>query len=158
MHRLTTSIWLPLSREQAWDFFSVPENLGRITPPEMNFVIRSGGGMRTHAGQIIAYRVSPVAGIPTPWVTEISHVVEGEYFVDEQRFGPYAFWHHLHRFTPEDGGVRMDDVLHYKLPLGPLGEVGLGLVDAVGLPVALNVEKRALAGVCHEGDDRVPVL
>jgi ligand-binding SRPBCC domain-containing protein len=121
MHRLTTSLWLPLTREAAWEFFSVPENLGRITPPEMDFRIRSGGGMRTHAGQIIVYRVSPVAGIPTSWVTEISHVVEGEYFVDEQRFGPYAFWHHLHRFTPEDGGVRMDDVLHYRLPFGLLG-------------------------------------
>jgi len=74
-----------------------------------------------YAGQLIEYRVSPVLGIPMYWMTEITHVVEGKYFIDEQRFGPYALWHHQHHFRAVEGGVEMTDIVHYKIPLGPLG-------------------------------------
>lgn len=123
MHRLTTRQWLPISIEEAWDFFSIPENLNRLTPEDMSFEILSGGGERTFAGHVICYTVRPLLNIPMRWVTEIVESEDGRYFIDEQRFGPYRFWHHLHRFTPGDGGVWMDDVLHYVLPAGPIGEV-----------------------------------
>lgn len=88
----------------------------------MNFRILSNtGNGKMYPGQIITYKVSPVLGIPLFWMTEITHVKEGEYFIDEQRFGPYAMWHHEHRFSAMDGGVEMTDIVSYKLPLGPLG-------------------------------------
>lgn len=123
LHRLTSQQWLPLSLDEAWNFFSVPENLDRITPDDMSFEILSGAGERTYAGQIIRYRIRPVLNIPMNWVTEITQCVDREYFIDEQRFGPYRFWHHMHRFKEQDGGVLMEDVLHYALPGGALGEL-----------------------------------
>jgi len=79
------------------------------------------------AGQIIVYKLSPLKGYTTEWVTEITHVKNGEYFIDEQRFGPYALWHHKHSLTPIEGGVLMHDVVHYKLPLGFLGRIAHAL-------------------------------
>jgi ligand-binding SRPBCC domain-containing protein len=95
---------LPISLQEAWDFFSVPGNLDRITPDDMSFEILSGAKEPTFAGQIITYRIRPFLGIPMNWVTEITQAVAGSHFIDEQRFGPYRFWHHLHRFTEKDGG------------------------------------------------------
>jgi ligand-binding SRPBCC domain-containing protein len=113
---------LPISLEKAWDFFSDPANLATITPPGMGFHILSDHRpARMYAGQLIEYRVSPLLGIPLYWMTEITHVVEGKYFIDEQRFGPYALWHHQHHFREVEGGVEMTDIVHYKIPLGILG-------------------------------------
>jgi ligand-binding SRPBCC domain-containing protein len=123
IHRLESEQWLPISLEEAWDFFSVPGNLDRITPEDMSFEILSGANEPTYAGQIIAYRIRPFLGIPMNWVTEITQAVPGSHFIDEQRFGPYRFWHHLHRFSEKDGGVLMEDVLHYGLPGGSIGEL-----------------------------------
>lgn len=114
---------LPISKDQAWDFLSDPKNLKTITPDYMGFNILSGADRKMFPGQIIQYIVTPVAGIPTKWVTEITHVKEGEYFVDEQRFGPYALWHHKHFIESIPGGVRMEDIVDYKLPFGVLGQL-----------------------------------
>lgn len=114
---------LPITAQEAWDFLSNPENLKTLTPDYMGFEILSGGGRPMFPGQIIQYLVTPVAGIKTKWVTEITHVKEGEYFVDEQRFGPYALWHHKHFINPVPGGVEMEDIIDYKLPFGVLGRV-----------------------------------
>lgn len=128
LHRLETEQWLPIPLDEAWKFFSVPENLNRITPPEMSFEIKTGQGEPTYAGQIISYRIRPILSLPMTWVTEITQVVPGSYFIDEQRFGPYKFWHHLHRFQESNGGVLMQDILHYALPFGALGEMAGGFV------------------------------
>ncbi|TLV03000.1 SRPBCC family protein [Dyadobacter luticola] len=113
---------LPISLDQAWDFFSNPENLKEITPSYMGFMVTSKHhGSKMYAGQIIRYIVKPILGIPLKWCTEITHVADKQYFVDEQRFGPYTFWHHQHRFTEVDGGTLMEDLLHYKVPFGFLG-------------------------------------
>lgn len=108
---------------EAWDFLSDPKNLKTITPDYMGFDILSGADRKMYPGQIIQYIVTPVAGIPTKWVTEITHVKEGEYFVDEQRFGPYALWHHKHFIKPIANGVEMEDIVDYKLPFGILGRL-----------------------------------
>lgn len=121
LYRLHTIQDLPISKDQAWDFLSDPKNLKTITPDYMGFNILSGADRKMFPGQIIQYIVTPVAGIPTKWVTEITHVKEGEYFVDEQRFGPYALWHHKHFIESIPGGVRMEDIVDYKLPFGVLG-------------------------------------
>ena len=124
LHRIQK---LPVSLEKAWEFFSSPHNLAKITPSKMNFQVLSGADRKVFSGQIIVYKVSPVLGIPLTWVTEITHVDPGKYFVDEQRFGPYALWHHKHFFREIPGGVEMEDIVDYKVPMGVLGRMANGL-------------------------------
>lgn len=114
---------LPISINEAWGFLSNPNNLKTITPPYMGFDIVSGADKEMYPGQIIEYIVKPVLGIPNKWVTEITHVVENKYFVDEQRFGPYSLWHHKHFIKEIKGGVEMEDLIHYKIPFGLLGQI-----------------------------------
>jgi len=114
---------LPISVEEAWKFLSSPKNLKTITPDYMGFNILSGADREMFAGQIIQYIVTPVLGIKTKWVTEITHIDKGCYFVDEQRFGPYALWHHKHFIRPIKGGVEMEDIIDYKIPFGWIGRL-----------------------------------
>jgi ligand-binding SRPBCC domain-containing protein len=114
---------LPISIEKAWEFLSSPKNLKTITPDYMSFDILSDLNKPMYPGQIIQYIVTPILGIKTKWVTEITHVKDKEYFVDEQRFGPYALWHHKHFIKKIDGGVEMEDIIDYKVPLGILGQL-----------------------------------
>lgn len=124
VYSLKTVQQIPVSMDKAWEFFSSPANLQTITPPTMGFkIISKHHGDTMYAGQIIEYKVSPVLGIPLYWMTEITHVEDKKYFVDEQRFGPYSLWHHQHHFTEAAGGVEMTDIVHYKLPLWFLGDI-----------------------------------
>ena len=114
--------------DEVWDFISSPKNLKRITPDYMGFDITSHNPQDTmYPGMIISYKVSPVLGIKMRWVTEITHVREKDYFVDEQRVGPYAIWHHEHKIEPIEGGVLMTDIVSYKPPFGILGTLANGL-------------------------------
>lgn len=112
---------LPVKIDQAWDFFTSPHNLSKITPSSMDFKVLSKNDGPIHPGMIIRYTVTPILGIPLNWVTEITHVEHQHLFVDEQRFGPYAFWHHLHKFKEVEEGVEMEDLVHYALPFGLIG-------------------------------------
>ena len=114
---------LPISLDEAWEFLSNPKNLKVITPDYMGFKTLSGDDRPMFAGQIIQYIVTPVMGIPMKWVTEITHVQDKKYFVDEQRFGPYALWHHKHFLKEISGGVEMEDIVDYKVPMGILGQM-----------------------------------
>jgi len=127
-HSFKTVQKIPISLPQAWDFFSNPANLQAITPDDMGFkVISKYHGDVMYAGQIIEYKVRPVLNIPIYWMTEITQVKDKEYFIDEQRFGPYTLWHHQHHFKEIPGGVEMTDIVHYKNPLGPLGRLANSL-------------------------------
>jgi ligand-binding SRPBCC domain-containing protein len=119
---------IPSTMERVWDFIAAPANLKEITPPSMGFEVRGEIPPRMYPGMIISYRVTPLFGIRMSWVTEITHVREGEYFVDEQRVGPYALWHHQHRIEPVAGGVRMTDIVTYRPPFGPIGAIANRLV------------------------------
>ncbi|MEI9910760.1 MAG: SRPBCC family protein [Bacteroidota bacterium] len=124
VHSVKTKQKIPISLEQAWNFFSSPANLQVITPAKMDFkTISKHHGEKMYAGQIIEYSVKPLLGIPLYWMTEITHVEDKKYFVDEQRFGPYDMWHHQHHFKAIEGGVEMTDIVHYKNPLWVLGEL-----------------------------------
>lgn len=110
--------------DKAWDFFSSPKNLQKITPDHLGFkIISQHHGEKMYAGQLIEYKVSPVLGIPLYWMTEITHVEDKKFFVDEQRFGPYSFWHHQHHFRETAEGVEMTDIVHYKIPFWFLGDI-----------------------------------
>jgi ligand-binding SRPBCC domain-containing protein len=123
LHTLEQTQFLAVSPEEAWAFFSTPRNLDAITPPDMGFRLESGGDEPLHDGQIITYRVRLAPLLEVSWVTEIKFVEPGRSFVDEQRFGPFKFWHHRHTFEPVPGGVWIGDRVHYALPFGPLGSL-----------------------------------
>ena len=123
MYQFKTSQKLNISINEAWNFLSNPKNLKDITPEYMRFDIISGDEKKMFPGQIIEYILTPVFNIPFKWVTEITHVKQKKYFVDEQRFGPYSFWHHKHFIKEVEDGVIMEDIVHYKLPLGIIGRL-----------------------------------
>ena len=123
VNKLFYSQKLPISLDEAWDFLSSPNNLKLITPESMNFKIIDWDKKKAYPGQIIQYTVSPVLGIKIKWVTEITQVIRNNYFIDEQRFGPYSFWHHKHFIKEIDNGILMDDVIHYKIPFGLIGRI-----------------------------------
>ncbi|HWB25069.1 MAG TPA: SRPBCC family protein [Chitinophagaceae bacterium] len=115
---------IPVDISVAWSFFSNPRNLQNITPPDVDFkVISEYVDDSMYPGQVIEYRLKPLWGIPFYWMTEITHVRDKKFFVDEERFGPYSFWHHQHHFTVIEGGVEMTDIVHYKVAGWFLGDV-----------------------------------
>jgi len=119
---------LPLPLNECWSFFSSPRNLSQIIPRDMDFTIVSENlASEMFAGQIIRYRLRPLLGIPFFWVTEITHVEQQVYFVDEQRSGPYKLWHHAHFFKAVPGGTEMTDLVHYKIPFWLLGNLAHSL-------------------------------
>ena len=115
---------IPINPETCWEFFSNPANLEHITPPRLGLVVKSELPEQMYAGMIIEYDVSPIAGIKQTWVTEITHVDRPNYFIDEQRFGPYKFWHHQHHFKEtKDGYMETTDIVNYSLPLDPFSRI-----------------------------------
>lgn len=147
IYQLSAKQNLPISVSEAWDFLSNPKNLKVITPDYMGFHIKSGAERPMFSGQIIEYIVTPILGIKTKWVTEITHSVDQKYFVDEQRFGPYSLWHHKHFIKKIDGGVEMEDLLHYKLPFGFLGQLAHPLLVKPKLEEIFEYRKNKLVEI-----------
>jgi ligand-binding SRPBCC domain-containing protein len=145
LYRLQRTQHLPIAPETAWRFFSDPRNLRHITPPWLDFQMTSTVPETIHAGTIITYTIRPIARVPVRWVTEITHAAPPHRFVDEQRFGPYRFWHHQHHFRPTDDGVEVEDLVHYALSLGPLGRLAHGLTVRHRLDAIFAYRRRALA-------------
>lgn len=128
-YQLNTKQKLPATIQEVWDFISSPANLKEITPPHMGFIVTSNtGSQKMYPGMIITYKVSPLLGIKLDWMTEITHVRDFEYFVDEQRIGPYSIWHHQHKIEPIEGGVLMTDIVTYEPPFGILGAIANTLI------------------------------
>ena len=124
VYSLRTVQWMPVDIDTAWNFFSKPDNLEDITPADLGFkVISKHHETIMYPGQIIEYKVSPLFGIPLYWMTEITHVEDRKFFVDEQRYGPYSLWHHQHHFKSIEGGVEMTDIVHYKIPFWFIGDI-----------------------------------
>jgi ligand-binding SRPBCC domain-containing protein len=123
LHRIHRRQVIPISIIEAWKFFSNPVNLSRITPPWLNLTVISDIPRSMHSGMIISYRITPLIRVPTLWISEITHVNMPTYFVDEQRLGPFRFWHHQHLFKEVGRNVEMQDLVNYVMPLGPIGEM-----------------------------------
>ena len=145
LRRLECRQHLPLSLSEAWDFFSRPENLAKITPPNLGFEVTSPLPQRMYAGMIVGYRVSPFGGIRVPWVTEITHMREPDFFVDEQRSGPYRLWHHQHFFRAVADGVEITDLVDYQLPFGFLGDLLAGRLVERRVAAIFDYRRRMLA-------------
>lgn len=141
---------LPITLREAWDFISDPKNLAVITPETMGFKTLSGDERKMFPGQIIHYTITPVLGIKVQWVTEITHVADKSFFVDEQRYGPYKFWHHKHFLKEIPGGVEMEDIVHYKLPMGFLGRLAHPLLVKPKLEEIFNYREKKLTELFGE--------
>ena len=124
LYKFEAEQYLPVSLDKAWEYFSNPTNLKEITPAHLGFQITNeSGSTKMYPGLMITYIVKPVLGIPMRWCTEITHVEENKYFVDEQRFGPYSCWHHEHHFEKKGDGVLMKDIIYYGVPFGFIGRI-----------------------------------
>ncbi len=128
VYRIYEKQTLPASLEEVWDFISSPRNLQEITPDSMGFkIVTPNLPDKMYPGMMVSYKVSPLLGIRMTWVTEITQVDEMNYFVDEQRVGPYALWHHEHFIKQLTDGIEMIDIVTYQLPLGFLGSLAHSL-------------------------------
>lgn len=121
MRKLVQKQLLPISLNEAWEFFATPANLNLLTPKEMHFEITSEVPKKMYKGLIITYKIKPTLPITLDWCTEITHIRDKEFFVDEQRKGPYNIWHHEHHFKETAKGVIMTDILHYDIGKSLLG-------------------------------------
>ncbi len=138
------------TKEEIWDFISSPKNLKTITPDYMGFEITSEGlEEKMYEGMIISYKVSPILGLKMTWVTEITKVKELEYFVDEQRIGPYALWHHQHKLEEKADGILMTDIVTYQPPMGPLGIIANKLFIEKQLKAIFDYRKNAIEERFH---------
>ena len=115
MNKLKREQFLPVSIDEAWGFFASPKNLNAVTPKDLLFEITSALPDQMYEGLIITYRIKPMLNISIGWCTEITHIKHNQYFIDEQRKGPYKIWHHEHHFNQVDGGVLMTDLLYYDI-------------------------------------------
>lgn len=145
-YQLYTEQHIPASLDEVWDFISSPNNLSTITPDSTGFEVRTKNlPTKMYEGLMITYKVRPLAGIPTSWVTEITHVKDQQYFVDEQRHGPYKIWHHEHWVEEvEGGGVLMKDLITYQPPFGFLGAIANKILIKRKLRQIFDYRKKAL--------------
>jgi ligand-binding SRPBCC domain-containing protein len=136
--------------EVIWDFIAEPRNLKTITPPYMGFdIISKNLPDKMYQGMIIVYKVSPLLNIKTTWVTEITHVSDKQFFVDEQRVGPYRLWHHQHILEEVDGRTLMTDIVSYQPPYGIIGDVTNKLIIRKKLDDIFNFRYQKLAQLFH---------
>ena len=156
LHRLNYQQSLQTSLETAWDFFSDPGNLARITPPWLGFRIVSDLPPEIHPGLLITYRIRPLPAIPWTWITEIIEVDRPLCFVDEQRSGPYRLWRHRHRFVAKEGGVEMTDEVEYALPLGFFGNLLHRPLVRPRLEEIFAYRRQVLTKIFQEGAGKFP--
>ncbi len=123
IHVINTEQELPISIDEAWEFFSTPVNLEKLTPNNLRFKILTCSHNKMVEGQIISYKIRLMPLVWMNWVTEITRVEHKSYFIDDQRSGPYKIWHHRHTFTETENGVLMQDQVHYLLPFGIIGKI-----------------------------------
>ena len=157
--KVRQKVWkqlIPHPLEMVWAFFSRPENLNNITPEGMSFEIISDiRNVEMYEGMIVQYKISPFLGIKMNWVTEITHIQDKAYFIDEQRFGPYALWHHQHHFQEQEGGVLMTDILHYKIPYGFIGTIADAVFVENQIEAIFRYRKKAVEKIFNFQDSVV---
>ncbi len=131
--------------EEIWSFFTNPKNLNQLTPSDMNFKILSGSSDDFYEGKIISYSINPFKFYNIKWVTEITTIKKNDFFIDEQRFGPYKMWHHEHHFIKNnDNTTTIYDKVIYKLPYGIIGKLSHKLFIKKRLLEIFNFRKKTI--------------
>jgi len=143
-YQLKKQQFIKASLNEIWEFISAPQNLSKITPESMGFNITSEVPEKMYEGLIISYTVKPLLGIKTTWVTEITHIENKKYFVDEQRVGPYKMWHHEHILEEKDDGVLMTDIVSYQPPFAFLGAIANRLIIKKKLAQIFSYREKVL--------------
>lgn len=123
MYKIEQIQRVPIPKEEAWAFFSNPKNLKEVTPNNIGFSFADDLGEKMYKGMVVRYTVAPLFGVKLKWATEITAIMENDYFVDHQLSGPYKIWHHQHFFKQIKGGTELKDIVHYELPFGILGKL-----------------------------------
>jgi ligand-binding SRPBCC domain-containing protein len=156
LYKLEREQIIPAGLGDVWSFFADPHNLALLTPPSLNLRVPADTPRCVHPGMMITYRVRPFGWFYSTWVTEITQVAEEKLFVDEQRFGPYRFWHHEHHFRDGDRGTVVRDLVHYAMPFGPLGRLAHKLVRA-RLDEIFAYREKAIQSEFHDSN-RLPAF
>lgn len=150
IYQIKQTQFIPADMTTVWNFFSTPSNLNKITPSNMSFVtIHITGSEKMYASQLISYKVSPFPFLRLSWTTEIKHVHERKYFVDEQKFGPFKLWHHQHFFHEKEGGVEMIDEVSYAIPFGFLGRIANTLLVKKKVESIFEFRRNAIEKIFH---------
>lgn len=158
-YTLQRKLKLPITIEEGWSYFSNPANLREITPDWLRLTITSQAGTDMYAGMIVCYRIHPFPATSLNWVTEITHAEPPHLFVDEQRCGPYRFWHHQHHLREIPDGIEVEDLVHYVLPLGPVGYFAHKVLVKRQLEEIFNFREKALRarfGIYNDLDHAMP--
>ncbi|CAN5505726.1 SRPBCC family protein [soil metagenome] len=150
MNKLVQTQFLSISISEAWDFFATPKNLNKVTPAEMHFEITSDLPEKMYEGLMITYKIKPMLNISIDWWTEITFIKENEYFVDEQRKGPYRIWHHEHHFKEAEGGVLMTDILFYDIGRSIFGWIAGHIFVHKKVKQIFEYRKKALDKYFHK--------
>lgn len=144
-YQFKKKLFIQSTIEEVWDFISSPENLKEITPDYMGFVNTTKNlPGKMYPGMIISYKINPFSWFQVTWVTEITQVIDKKFFIDEQRIGPYSFWHHQHFIEEYNGGVIMTDIVSYKPPFGILGNILNTLFIRKKLEAIFNFRSEAI--------------
>jgi ligand-binding SRPBCC domain-containing protein len=150
-YQIRTQQFLAAKLDAVWDFISSPANLKKITPEHMGFDITTPEiSKKMYPGMVIGYKVRPIWGFKTTWITEITHVAEKQYFVDEQRLGPYTMWHHEHHIEERDGGVMMTDIVSYIPPFGFIGSIANSLFIRQQLDTIFSYREKRLDDIFNQ--------
>jgi ligand-binding SRPBCC domain-containing protein len=150
IHTLTRQQFVPAPVADVFAFFSRPENLAKLTPPELGFLILTPSPIAMKQGALIDYTIR-VFGMRVRWTTLITAYDPGRSFVDEQLRGPYSYWHHSHFFEEAPGGTMVRDEIRYALPFGPLGRLAHALVVKRQLASIFEYRARMVGTMFGEG-------
>ncbi len=150
LYKLEDKTLINTSMEHCWDFFSNPKNLPIITPEYLSFNIKNELPERMYEGLIIEYTVNPIMKVPLTWISEITFMKKPFYFVDEQRFGPYKFWHHQHYFENSSNGIIMKDIVYYSLHFSFIGKLVHSLIVRKKLEHIFQYRKNIIDNLFNE--------
>lgn len=151
IHRIEQQQTFNLTIEDIWKFISTPLNLNLITPDDMEFkILTQNLPDEIYSGLIIQYTVKPLWNLRFNWVTEITAVEKNKYFIDEQRFGPYQFWHHEHFLFQNKNKVIMKDLVLYAIPYGLVGEILHKLIIRKRLEYIFQFRKQKLDEIFNQ--------
>jgi ligand-binding SRPBCC domain-containing protein len=141
---LTDHFTVSADLERTWAFFSAADNLPKITPPALGFTIKTPTPVEMREHTLLDYTIRWM-GLPIRWRTQIIDWTPPHQFIDLQLRGPYALWHHQHRFVANGQRTECSDRVIYKLPGGLIGAMAHALTVRMQLIEIFRYRRHAIA-------------